>query len=211
MKEIETGKDQIKKICSAIKTQTIEPAKQQAKEIIENAKLEAKQIIEAAEKQREEIFAKTEEEVERRKKLCASSIKYACIQVIDKLKQEIENRFFKSNLHELVKKASSDPDIIAKLITSIVKAIDREGIDVDLSAFIPKEISAEKINKLLLKDILDELQEKKVLEGAFSGGAKVKLHDKQITIDISDEALNDLIAEFIRKDFRDMIFGVKKR
>jgi V/A-type H+/Na+-transporting ATPase subunit E len=208
MKEIDTGNEKIRKICDAIKTQTIEPAKQRAEEIIENAKLEAKEIKKNAEKSRQEIFLQTEKEVQQKQNLCLSSIKSAAKQVIDQLKQELENDFFSKNLNELISGSLADPSLIAKLITAIVQSIEKEGLDVDLSAIIPQKVGAENISVLLAKDVLEKLREKKVIEGGFSGGAKVKLHDKQITIDISDEALTDLVARYIRKEFREMIFKV---
>lgn len=208
MKEIETGNDKIKKICDAIKTQTIEPAKQRAEEIIENAKSEAREIKRNAEKARQEILLQADKELQQKQHLALSSIKSAAKQVIDQLKQELENDFFAKNLNELISKSMSDPGIISKLITVIIESIEKEGLDIDLSAIIPQKVGANKINLLLAKDILDKLKEKKVIEGDFSGGVKVKLHDKQITIDISDEALTDLVSRYIRKDFREMIFKV---
>ena len=208
MKEIETGKDKIKKICDAIKLQTIEPAKQKADEIIENAKLEAKIIIENAEKEKTQLLSETDIEIQKKEKLCLSAIKSASRQVIDQLKQDFENQFFTKNLQDIVEKATISPDIISNLIVSMIEAIEKEGVDVDLSALIPKMADTQAINMLLTKDIISKLKEKKVIEGNFSGGAKIKLHDKKITIDMSDEALKEIIARYIRKDFRDMIFKV---
>lgn len=206
MKEIERGKDKLKEICDAIKSQTIDPAKQKANEIIENAKLEASDIKHKAEKERTALLNLTEKEIQQKQSLCLSSIKSASKQVIDQLKQEIENEFFSTNLHDLVTKALSTPDIIAQLINALVKAIEKEGISLDLSAFIPREADPKKISALLAKEVLEKLKEKQVVPAEFSGGAKIKLHDKQITIDMSDEGLTSLLARYIRKEFREMIF-----
>ena len=208
MKEIDSGDDKIKKICDAIKTQTIEPAKKRAEEIIENAKLEAAEIKKNAEKVRQEILLQTEKELQQKQNLCLSSIKSASKQVIDQLKQELENEFFAKNLNDLITDSLCDPSLIAKLITAIVENIEKEGLDIDISAIVPQKVGADNISKLLVQDILNKLKEKKVIEGGFSGGVKVKLHDKQITIDITDEALTDLVSRYIRKDFREMIFKV---
>jgi hypothetical protein len=37
---------------------------------------------------------------------------------------------------------------------------------------------------------------------------QIKLRDRQITIDISDRVVRELIANFIRRDFRDLVFQV---
>lgn len=208
MRETETADQKIRKICDSIKSQAIDPAKQQAREIIENARLEAQQIKEEAEKEKEAILLKTQEDLEKQKKLFTSLLHSASKQTLEKLKQDLEKHFFRENLHELVVKAAQDPQIIAKLIETIIQTIQKEGLSKDLSALAPSVVGTDKINLLLAKDILDKLQEKKVIEEPFLGGAKIKLHDKQVTIDISDEALVDLISEYIRKDFRDLLFNV---
>ena len=208
MKDMDTGDDKIRKICDAIKSQTIEPAKQQADEIIENAKMEAKAIRDQAESERKKIIQAAEKEILQKQKLCHSSIKSASKQVIDRLKQEIENEFFTCNLHDIITKATSSPEVVADLVEAVVQGIEKEGVDVDLSAVIPKKVKLDKVNKLLAKDVLDKLREKKVIEAEFSGGAKIKLHEKQMTIDISDLALTNLVASLIREDFRNMIFNV---
>ncbi len=207
MDNAELGNDKIQQICEALRKQTLEPAKQQASEIIENAKIEAESIIEKAKKQAKGLLAQADKDIEEKKKLYASSINSASRQVIDKLKQELQEHFFKTNLKELIDKELESPKVIAELVTVIIKAIEKEGIDCDLAAYIPKHIGREKINNLLAADILKKLKEKTVLEKEFSGGAQVKMLEKNIILDISDEALTDLIAEYIRKDFREMIFN----
>ena len=208
MGKIGSGEEKIQKICDALKKQTIMPAKKQAEEIIENAKMEAKNILENAGKEAEEIKKKANKDIENKKKQGLSAVKLSCRQVVDELKQNIEKNFFKKNLKDLVVKGVEDSKVIASLIKAIIEAIEKEGIDTDLSAYVPKHVKTEEINRCLAKDILEKLKEKKVLEGDFSGGAKVKMHDMQMTLDISDEAITSLVAEYIRKDFRDMIFGI---
>ena len=206
MKKMETGENKIKKICDELRKQTIEPAKNQGKEIIENAKIEAQNIINDAQKKAENLLKETFKEIELKKKQGLTALKLSCRQVIDELKQRIEKGFFQKNLKDLVVNASNDQEIIKNLITSIILAIEKEGIESDLSAYISKNISKKEINKSLLKNILDKLKEKEVIQGEFLSGVKIKLIDKDIILDISDDALMDLISEYIRKDFREMIF-----
>lgn len=207
MDNADLGNDKIQQICEALRKQTLEPAKQQANEIIENAKIEAENIKARAQKEAKDLLSIAQKEIEQKKKLCASSINSASRQVIDKLKQELEQHFFKTNLKDLLDKELAKPTVIAELITAIIHAIEKEGIDSDLAVYVPKQVGVEKINNLLAQDILKKLKEKKVIEKEFSGGAQVKLLDKEITLDVSDEALTDLIANFLRKDFREMIFN----
>ena len=45
MKGLESGKDKIQKICDALRKETLEPAKQEAREIVENAHMQASEIV----------------------------------------------------------------------------------------------------------------------------------------------------------------------
>jgi V/A-type H+-transporting ATPase subunit E len=206
--KIGSGKEKIQKICDALKKQTIIPAKKQAEEIIENAKMEAKSILEDAKEQAANVKEKANRDIESLKKQAFAAIKLSCRQVVDELKQNIEKNFFNKNLKNLVVEGVGDSKVIASLIKTVIEAIEKEGIETDLSVYVSEKVKTEEINKCLAKDILEKLREKKVLEGDFSGGAKIKMHNMQITLDISGEAITSLVAEYIRKDFRDMIFGL---
>ena len=88
-----------------------------------------------------------------------------------------------------------------------VEAIQKDGLEADLSAYIPSAVPAKEVNQLLTAGILQHLREKSVLLSSIGGGIEVKLLKDNITIDLSDTALKEVIAEYIRKDFRDYIFG----
>ena len=48
MKGLKNGRDKIKEICDVLKQETLEPAKQKAREVIENAQLQAEEILKEA-------------------------------------------------------------------------------------------------------------------------------------------------------------------
>ena len=76
-----------------------------------------------------------------------------------------------------------------------------------LSVYIASSISPAAVNTLLAKETIEKLKEKSVLFSSIGGGIEVRLKNENITIDISDEALKDLIADYIHKDFRELFFG----
>ncbi len=107
----------------------------------------------------------------------------------------------------MITQHASDPKILAQLIEGVIKGIEKDGVDGPLSVNIPASVPVASVNKLLAHGILERLKEKSVLIGSMTGGIEVKLHKDNITIDVSDGALKELIANYIRKDFREMIFG----
>ena len=207
METLETGKERVKKICEVLKRETLEPAIREAEEIVINSRTEAEKIIDKAKKKAAKMVEEAQKEIDRRQNVFQASLSQACRQAIDMLKQEIEEKLFNPKLSSIITRSMSEPKVIAQLITTIVKAIEKDGINSDLSAVIPATIPAREINDLLAKEILEKLKEKSVVLGPIKGGVEVKLHKDKITIDMTDKALKELVAGYIRKDFRDLIYG----
>ena len=208
MKGLETGKDKIQKICDALRKETLEPAKQEAREIVENAHLQAAEIIDSSQKKAQTLLKKAEQEIEEKRKVFQSSLNLACRQGIEQLKQKIEEELFNKELAQLVSKEMSNPKVIADLLSAFMRTMEEKGIEEDFVAVIPKEISPRSINELIAARILERLKTKSVTVGNFGGGIQVQLKGRQITIDISDAVVRELIAQYIRRDFRDLVFNV---
>lgn len=207
MKSVDTGKDKVKKICEVLKRETLDPAKKEADHIIHQAREEAAKIIEDAKKEAENLHAQAKKRIDEERNVFESSISLACKKSLSTLKQEIEEKLFNPQLGQWITKTTQDPHVIAELISSIVKAIEKEGIDANLEALIPSSLPPKKINQELVKGIAERLKDGSVQIGEFSGGAEVKIVDQNITIDITEEALKALVASFVRDDFRSVVFG----
>lgn len=67
-------------------------------------------------------------------------------------------------------------------------------------------MSARAVNEALGKEITSKLKEKGVSVGNFSGGAELKVEERNWVLDMSSEVLLDLLTRFLQKDFREMIF-----
>lgn len=204
---METGKDKVKKICDVLRRETLEPAKRLAEETILNAQQDAERIVEEARLSAQAIEREARQEIERQKTVFQSSLSQACKQTIESLKQSIEEKLFNPELTRVISKQMQDPQILAKLVEAIIKAIEKDGLEANLSVYIPAAVPAQSVNTLLGEGILKHLKEKSVLIGPLKGGIEVKLHKENITLDISDLALKEMIASYIRKDFRDLFFS----
>jgi V/A-type H+-transporting ATPase subunit E len=206
MRNLATGKDKIQKICDSIRKETLEPVKQEAREIIENAHLQASEIVREAKAEAERATAQAAEEIEEKHRLFQASLQLASRQGIEFLKQRIEQELFNPELANMVAQETANPNVIVHLLESFMKSLEEKGIEEDFEAIIPKEITPRMINGLLTQKILDRLKNRSVEIGDFHGGVQIRLKDRKITIDISDVVLRELIASYIRRDFRDLIF-----
>lgn len=207
MKSLEKGQDKIQRISDQLRHEILEPAQEEAKKIIEEAKKKASQIIAEAEKQSDELIHAGRKAVEQERNVFHSSLQQASKQSLEALRQTIEHHLFNDQLDKMLHQATANPKVIADLISAVVKSIETEGASADLSAVVPKAVSVKEVNELLAAGIVNRLKEHSVVLGDFVGGAKVKLRDKNLTIDISEETLKDLISRYVRKDFRKLIFG----
>jgi len=208
MKNLETGKSKIQKICDMIRTETLEPTKQEVRELIENARLQAKEIIEEAEKKAKNLREASDVEIQEKKRLLESSLALSCRQAIEMLKQKIEQELFNTELANLVVHETGKPELIVRLIEGFVRSLEEQGIEEDFEVLIPKDITARSINALLGEKIIERLKNRSVELGDFHGGVQIKMKGRQITIDISDQVVRELIAAYIRRDFRDLLFQV---
>ncbi|MGC1878776.1 MAG: V-type ATP synthase subunit E [Rhabdochlamydiaceae bacterium] len=207
MKGTEPGQDKVKKICDILRRETLEPAEIEAEQIVSSAREHAEQIIEAAHSEIERLHEEARQEIERQKNVFQSSLSQACKQAMEMLKQNIEEKLFNRELSRLMTQHTQNPKVLAELVTAVIKGIEKEGTEAALSVYIPAAVPARTVNMLLAHEILEKLKEKSVLVGPLTGGIEVKLHKENITVDISDAALKELVANYIRKDFRELIFG----
>lgn len=206
MKTLETGQDKIDKICDTLRKEALEPAEKKAIEIIDAANQKAEELVRQAEKRAEAALKEAKEQIDQERSLFESSLFQAAKLSVETLRQEIETKLFNPELRSLIASASVDPHIVTKLIESLIQAIEKQGIQSDLLAYIPSDLSPQLINSLLTERVVKKLANQTVSIGPFKGGAYVKLVDRKMTIDMTDAALEDLIAQFIQKDFRKYIF-----
>lgn len=207
MDAIETGKDKVKKICEVLRKETIEPAIAEAKNILQTAQNNADLIIEEARAKAAKIIHEAERDIDKKYAVFKTALNQGARQSIEWLKQEIEERLLHHNLGEMISKASSNPKVLSEMIKAVVKAVEEEGLETDLSAVIPGAVDPQEVNALLGKDLLEKLKEKSVLLGPKKGGVEVKLHKEHITIDLSDTALLELMTQYVRKDFHQYFFA----
>lgn len=207
MKTLEKGPEKIKTICKVLRDEALEPAQKESQEIIKSAHKQAEQIVAEAQKEADKLLAAAKTKIDQEQNVFQSSLQQAAKQSVELLKQKIESHFFNGNLSALIDKSASDPNVVATLIKAIVKALEAEGMAADLTALVPKSISERQVNELLIEDMLSKLREKSVVIGDFTGGAQLRINNKKLTIDLSSQAIKELLSShLVRKDFRKMVF-----
>lgn len=209
MKTLDQGQDKIKKICDVLKKESLDPAKKEGERIIADAQARGHEIVKEAEKQAEVLLAETRSTLEQERNVFQSTMTQATRLCVESLKQEIQQKLFNQELRQLVEQQAADPKVIAKLIDAIVGALEKEGINANLTALVPKTVSPNEINALIGQNVLKKLKEQGVTLSGFAGGAKIRIADKKITIDITDQAIMEMLAGYA-PGFRKWLFANQK-
>lgn len=207
MKTLDTAEDKIQKICDTLRHKTLEPAQEEAKRIVAEAQERAEQIVHHAEKQVEQLLAEARKNIERERNVFQSSLSQAGKQSLEALRQAIEHKLFNNEIQELIGQQATNPNVVAKLISAVVAGLEKDGLDADLAVYIPASVSVKEVNQLLGERILNKLKDKSVVLGDFGGGVKVRLEGKRMTLDVSNTVLEDLMSQYVRKDFRKLLFA----
>ena len=201
-----SAQDKLKQICDTLREETLKPAEEEAGSIVHNAREQAKRIVEEAKEEAQRIIRSAEEAADQTLKKGEAALIQAGKRSLENLKQAVETKIFKESLREWLDGVAADPQVSAKLVQALVQAVETQGISGNLSACIGKHVSARAVNEGLGEEITSKLKEKSVSIGKFSGGAQLKVDERNWVLDISSEALLDLLTRFLQKDFREMIF-----
>lgn len=127
MKGQETGKEKLKKICDLLRKETLEPAEKEKEEILLDAKQEAEEIVAEAKSLAKKLVDEAAEEIEKKRESFRTALKAASRQAVEALKEKIEKNLFHPQLATLVSKPLNDPQVMAKIIETIVKALEKRG------------------------------------------------------------------------------------
>ena len=206
MKKQDSGQDQLQRICDLLRRDTLEPALSEARRIESEAEQHAQKILEEAHKKASEREAHMRDHLKQEQERFEHNIQNALQQALNLLRQEIEEGLFNPSLAAILTDASQDSKWVAHLLNAMVQAVVREGTQTSFEAVLGAEVNAEDV-KAHLAAPARELLQKGISVGHFSGGVQLRLVDRNLTLDVSDEALRELFGRFLRKDFRSLLFG----
>lgn len=200
------GKQRVQQICDLIKKDTLDPARQEAANILQEAHEEAHRIIQKAEAHCREKEEELKRHLAQQRKVFVASLEQASAQALETLKQDIEHQVLAKGLFDLLGKPCQDPQVLGKLLDAIIAAVHKEGLGTHLTAIIPKTVSKEAVLAALLPATRQALEKGSIELGKIGGGVALTILDRQITIDISDAAIQDLLLRYLRKEFRQYFF-----
>lgn len=209
MSESQTGgigalDTKIKDITDYLKNSVLTPAEKEKESLLVQAREQAEKIVKEAEQQAAEIVANARKEAESVRHTAESALKIAAKQAVDKLKLSLEKEVLQFTAQKPVKDALHQTAIIKDFITEIIRQYaDKGSFSIALSPELKQQLASfveEEIRRQGTSGI--RLSSEKITSGfaiIFDNGV--------LRYDFTEEALTELLTEFVRPELRRALFA----
>lgn len=176
--------------------------KEEADVLVADAKRQSMAILDAARREADEIVAAAKQEAERVRVAGEQALELASRDALLKLRESFELQF-ENRLRKLVGKSLQNPELLKQMILEIAgKNRPSDGEQVDL-------LVAAEAGPDPLADYVAGLTVEMLREGVTFGvgedveaGVRVRLSEREIEVDLSDEAVAAFLARFLVPRFR---------
>ena len=199
----------VQEIVSLLKSDGVEAGKAEAERIISDAREEAADIVKKAEAERERLVAEARSESEKLQSAAEANIRMAASQGINLFKQAAEKKLLDATVLERIKSELTG-ETIQSAILSIVEAFARgDFASNDLSVILNPEEAAG-LKKTLLSAVAAKLPEGsslRVEEAAIPGGFVISSRSGALTVEVTEQTIQEVLLSFLRSDFRKLFLG----
>ena len=198
--------DKLQELTQKLYNEGLSKGKEEGEAILAKAQAQAQEIVSQAQEEAKAIIEKAQKEASDYKIKMEGDVKMASTQAVQATKAGIENLIVAKAV-EPVKGALSDEAFIKEIITAVAKNFSAQE-STDLALVLP-----EKLQKGLEPFVNAELTKTigKGVEASFSkkvnAGFKIGPKDGSYFIDLTDEAFQALIGEYLRPATKKLLFG----
>ena len=198
--------DKLQELTQKLYNEGLSKGKEEGEAILAKAQAQAQEIVSQAQEEAKAIIEKAQKEASDYKIKMEGDVKMASTQAVQATKAGIENLIVAKAV-EPVKGALSDEAFIKEIITAVAKNFSAQE-STDLALVLP-----EKLQKSLEPFVSAELTKTigKGVEASFSkkvnAGFKIGPKDGSYFIDLTDEAFQALIGEYLRPATKKLLFG----
>lgn len=195
----------------------------EAERIVEEAQRRANEIIDKAELDADKIRQDAQRAVDHLKVSGKEALEVAARDTLITLKTQLTNRFAQE-VKRLVSEQMHSEELLRRLILEVTgQAAERIEEEDRLEILLPRDVRgldslrrapdelAEGELTRFVQALSEECFRKGVTFGEMegkSGGMKIRLEDKAMTIDLTDEAVAALLLEHLQPRFRALLEGI---
>ena len=198
--------DKLQELTQKLYNEGLSKGKEEGEAILAKAQAQAQEIVSQAQEEAKAIIEKAQKEASDYKIKMEGDVKMASTQAVQATKAGIENLIVAKAV-EPVKDVLGSEAFIKEVITAVAKNFSAQE-STDLALVLP-----EKLQKGLEPFVSAELTQTigKGVEASFSkkvnAGFKIGPKDGSYFIDLTDEAFQALIGEYLRPATKKLLFG----
>lgn len=207
----------IDRLISRLRDDGVKAGEQQSAEIVRKAEEKAARILANAQKAANEATVKAQEEISTLDLAAKGALRMAARDTMLHLRNEVR-KAFERYMRQMVVQSTADPDFVRSLILILAgeaseKHIQDKEAHIHLSrAVLERESNTEsrRQSSQFVKAIATGLLRKGITlvpSDDVSGGARVRLVDDQIEIDLTDQMITDLLVRHLTPRFREIMSG----
>ena len=187
--------EELQGLLNKIQAEGLEKAETERARLVAEAKAQADAIIADAKAQADKIRKDAEADAEASRKKADAAVKQAARDVIISLKDDLQEK-----LRAVVREAAAQamtPEAMAGLIAKIAEQFAQNAVS-GTEIILPAREREDAAQKLIgcLPDVLKNNSTVQLGRG-FSAGFKIGFNDSEVFLDFSDEALAEVICEFV--------------
>lgn len=199
--------DKLQELTDRLYKEGLNKGKEEAEKILEAAKAEAKAIVAAAKEEASGIIKSAEKEAEALKMKVEDDLKMAGVQSIQATRNDIENLISGKIAGAKVKDALKDSTFVKEILQAVAKNFDSQS-SCDLAVVLPESLR-DQLESYVTDTLASELKNgihvdfSRKIAGGFNIGPK----DGGYFISMTDEALTELVAGYMRPVSKKILFG----
>lgn len=212
----------VQEFIDKLKNQGVGEGQRQAEQIIKDAHTKASRLISHAQAEADKLLSDARNKLEVERKSSHAAIQTAFRDTEIALRSKLREAFT-AHLKRLVSLELKDKDFIKQLVLAVASAKAPEAIQAShAEILLPSKIFEEDENgthiskdgKKQLQHLVLGLTHDMLREGIelkpsteVAGGIKVRLVGKDLELDLSDEALSDLLLKYLLPRYREIVSG----
>jgi V/A-type H+/Na+-transporting ATPase subunit E len=201
----------------------VEAGQREADRLVDEARKMALEIVQKANGEADEMKAKIKKDIEQDKAAAEAALKLAFRDTVLRLKSEITSRFA-AQVQNLVSVTMHDRESLRVLILEVVreiltKDIENQPIEILISPEIirgtefsenPEDPQADPLSTLIQQLSSEMLRQEIEIKagGDHTEGIRIRLIDKDLEIELTEQTISDLLLKHILPRFRARLEGM---
>lgn len=213
----------VEQFIQQLRDKGVEAGQREADRLVDEARKMALEIVQKANGEADEMKAKIKKDIEQDKAAAEAALKLAFRDTVLRLKSEITSRFA-AQVKNLVSVTMHDRESLRELILEVVreiltKDIENQPIEILISPEIirghefsenPEDPQADPLSTLIQQLSSEMLRQEIEIKagGDHTEGIRIRLIDKDLEIELTEQTLSDLLLKHVLPRFRARLEGM---